>query len=81
MITHEQVTFALNIGGLNAEEQRAFFKTLESALTPEEIKALKIVVAYFRMKNNPYRENALKKAMARQLYEEFNRKDVKNETL
>lgn len=74
MITSEQVQLALNVGQLSAEDQRIYFKMLGDVLTEEEIKAFQIVVAFFRLKNNPYRENAMKASLAEQLYCEFNNK-------
>ena len=71
MITSEQVSFALSVGSLSADNQRIFFRMLEGVLTDAEIRDLQIVVAYFRLKNNPYRENAMKSAMASELYEYF----------
>ena len=73
MLTSEQVNLALNVGEMSAENQRQYFEMLKEVLTEEEIKAFQIVVAYFRMKNNPDREKAMKNALAIQLYEEFNR--------
>ena len=72
MITSEQVNIALNVGQLSAENQRIYFKMLEGGLTKKEIECFQIVVAYFRLKNNPHREKALKLSMSEQLYEKFN---------
>lgn len=73
MITSEQVQLALNVGQLSGADQRIYFKMLEGILTEEEIKAFQVVVAYFRLKNNPYREKAMKQALAEELYYEFNK--------
>lgn len=73
MITAEQVNVALEVGKLSAENQEVYFKMLSGVLTDEEIKAFQIVVAYFRLKNNPYRDRAMKAALAEKLYYEFNK--------
>ena len=73
MITSEQVNLALTVGEMSTENQNLYFQMLKDTLSDEEIKAFQIVVAYFRMKNNPYREKAIKNALAEQLYEEFNK--------
>jgi hypothetical protein len=76
MITNDQVQLALNVGQLGCEDQRIYFKMLEGVLTEEEIKAFQIVVAYFRLKSNPYRDEAMKQALADQLYHEFNKSNI-----
>lgn len=74
MLTSEQVFLAVEVGKLSEENQRIYFKMLGDVLSEDEIKSFQIVVAYFRMKSNPYREKAIKTALAEQLYAEFNRR-------
>lgn len=72
-MTKTQFELAQQIGTLNAEQEREFIKNLEEVLTAEEIEALQVVVAYIKMMSDPRREQAMKTALAEELYNEFNK--------
>lgn len=72
-MTRTQFELAQQIGTLNAEQEREFIKNLEGVLTAEEIEALQVVVAYIKMMSDPRREQAMKTALAEELYNEFNK--------
>lgn len=61
-----------DIAELNKKQQADFFDKISSVFTEKELQALKIGVAYFRLVKNPELKNAMKNALAKQLYNDFN---------
>lgn len=57
---------------LSAENQNLFFERIKGIVTEEERAALQIAVSYFVMLLDPEKGAAMKKAMAEQIYKEFN---------
>ena len=65
------VEFFFNIKNLSTEQQEKLYKKMESICTDEEIKALKVGVAYLRMLSDPKLKEAMMEAMANDLYARF----------
>ena len=65
--------FMTTAAQLSADDQNALFKSLEKDLSPDEIRALKIGVAYYRQLLDNELNAAIKSALAEHLYNEFNK--------
>lgn len=57
---------------LGERQQEEFFEALKTMASGEEIKALRVMVAYFKLMSNAEYRAAMKTAMAQQMYKEFN---------
>lgn len=73
--TREADRVAMMVAEMDSKTQNEFFERLVATgeLTDEEIKSMKIAVAYIKMYTNPDLLKALKEEMGKKLYEEFNR--------
>lgn len=73
--TREADRVAMMVAEMDSKTQNEFFERLAATgeLTDEEIKSMKIAVAYIKMYTNPDLLKALKEEMGKRLYEEFNR--------
>lgn len=72
--TREADRVAMMVAEMDSKTQNEFFERLVATgeLTDEEIKSMKIAVAYIKMYTNPDLLKALKEEMGKRLYEEFN---------
>ena len=59
------------IAKLEISEQSKFIDSLRSVLTHKEIESLQIGIAYFRLLMDDKFKNAMKSALASELYKEF----------
>lgn len=59
------------VSSLPGDNQDAFFESLKKDLSPEEIKALQVGTAYFRQLRDPGLHDAMKNAIAEELYKQF----------
>lgn len=64
--------FLYEVAKLSPSAQEALVGLLEGTLSPDEIRALKVGIAYIRLLVDDQLRNAMKSAMAEQLYNEFN---------
>ena len=60
------------LASLDGEKQTAFRNSLRDDLTEEEILALTVGIAYFRLLYVPGLQSAMKQALAEELYDYFN---------
>ena len=68
---NEMNNFLVMAAGMNAEQESAFFEKLKTTLTDEEIKALAVGIAYFRIQTRPEMKKQMVNSMAKVMYEKF----------
>lgn len=66
----------LTISQMTVEQQNEFFTAIESIATKDEINAMKVASAYFGLLENKAKRDAMKDALAQQLYREFTGKEL-----
>lgn len=69
--SHAIESICFQIAKLDAEKQKSFIDSLRGTLSDEEIKALEIGIAYFRMIIHEDLREGMKAVLAQQLYREF----------
>jgi len=66
-------TICFEIAKLDSSKQAEFIDSLRSVLNSQELRALQIGISYFRMIIDGEFRNAMKAALASELYKEFRR--------
>lgn len=59
------------VAELSADDQNRFFDGIRTAVTAQELEALQIAVSYLGMLMHPEKGQAMKEALASQLYAEM----------
>lgn len=65
--------FCFQVAKLDAKQQTQFIDALRDILNEKELQAVQIGIAYFRMLIDGELRNAMKAAIASELYKEFRR--------
>lgn len=66
----------LMLSQMPEEQQNQFYAAIEPVATKDMINAMKVASAYFGLLSNKAKHDALKDAMAHQLYKEFTGKEL-----
>lgn len=72
MPTKEESKLFMELAKLDNEKQALFFESLQWIITENEKQALQVGIAYFRLLMFPELHNAMKTAIAQELYTNFN---------
>ena len=64
--------FLFMAADLNAEEEAEFFEQISTVCSFDEMQALKIGIAYFRLLKYPELKQAMKAAISEELFRAFN---------
>ena len=74
MPTKEECELLTELAKLDSENQTLFFESLQGIITENEKQALQVGIAYFRLYMFSELRNAMKAAIAQELYTGFNNK-------